>query len=79
MSEVSAESKIVTLLSSLAKVDESVIRNSLDQPNLWDSFAHVEMIITLEEDFGITFSQDEIAEMLTPSVVISYVKKKVMV
>jgi acyl carrier protein len=72
------ESKVVHVLSTVAKVDEAFIKSNLDQPNLWDSFAHVEMIITLEEEFGITFSQEEIGEMLTPAIVISYVKKKVV-
>jgi acyl carrier protein len=28
----------------------------------WDSFAHVKLIIGLEEEFGIKFSIDEVAE-----------------
>jgi acyl carrier protein len=28
----------------------------------WDSFAHVKLIIALEEEFGVKFSIDEVAE-----------------
>ena len=28
----------------------------------WDSFAHVKLIIGLEEEFGVRFSIDEVAE-----------------
>ena len=28
----------------------------------WDSFAHVKLIIGLEEEFGVKFSIDEVAE-----------------
>ena len=31
----------------------------------WDSFAHVKLIIGLEEEFGIHFSIDEVAETKT--------------
>jgi acyl carrier protein len=31
----------------------------------WDSFAHVKLIIGLEEEFGIKFSIDEVAETKT--------------
>jgi acyl carrier protein len=29
----------------------------------WDSFAHINLVIALEQQFGVTFTTDEIAEM----------------
>ena len=29
----------------------------------WDSFNHINLVVTVEEEFGIKFSNDEIAEL----------------
>jgi len=31
----------------------------------WDSVAHVKLILSLEEEFGIRFSEDEVSSMQT--------------
>jgi acyl carrier protein len=45
--------------------DDALQLSMLDSPDTlpqWDSFAHVKLIIGLEEEFGVKFSIDEVAE-----------------
>jgi acyl carrier protein len=43
-------------------IDESTIINELEA---WNSLKHMEFIFCLEEQFGVAFSGDEIAEFRT--------------
>lgn len=48
--------------------DDSLQLSANDSPATipdWDSFAHVKLIIGLEEEFGIKFTVDEVAETKT--------------
>jgi acyl carrier protein len=42
----------------------------------WDSLAHVEIVFTLEDAFGITFDESEIIEMTDSEVLKSLVERK---
>lgn len=44
------------------KVSENLTMN--DIPN-WDSLTHMDMIVSIEEEFKIMLSGDDIAEMIT--------------
>ncbi|HFK3575841.1 TPA: hypothetical protein ACG1NE_002697, partial [Escherichia coli] len=59
-----------------AKKPVSEIIASSNDKGLWDSFTHLELILTLEEEFDIIFEPEEISEMLTPELVISSVEGK---
>jgi len=43
-------------------VDDDTSVTSLQQ---WDSLAHITLILALEEEFGLSFTPDEAAEMLS--------------
>ena len=43
----------------------------------WDSFAHLDIITKLEEEFGVSFTPNEIGNMISLSDTISIVKKKI--
>jgi acyl carrier protein len=42
----------------------------------WDSLAHIEIIFTLEDAFGITFNQAEIIEMTDSEILKAMVERK---
>ena len=42
----------------------------------WDSFQQMNLILSLEEEFDITFSDQEIVEMLSVRIIVEALKKK---
>lgn len=42
------------------EVDDDFSKNNTDQ---WDSFAHLDLIVKLEQEFGISFTPDEIGSI----------------
>lgn len=52
---------------------ESVTRDS--EPT-WDSLKHVELILMLEEHFGIQFSEEEMAALRSSSEIVGAIEKK---
>ena len=45
--------------------DDLVLSDDMSQRTLaeWDSFAHIKLIIGLQEEFGVRFSTDEVADV----------------
>jgi acyl carrier protein len=42
----------------------------------WDSLRHMSLIVALEEEFDITFTDDEMTELLNLELIISVVSEK---
>jgi acyl carrier protein len=72
----------------LAKVAES-IASVLDQPNLvvtmrttaddvegWDSFNHVNIVVAIESQFGITFNAAEVEELRAVGEFVKLIEEK---
>lgn len=57
-------------------IDEINDDASPDTIEKWDSLHHLFLVLALEEHFGITFSEEEIVEMLNYVLVIETLKKK---
>lgn len=60
------ESRIKRVMASVFGIDESQIdeNSSMDTIEEWDSLRQMNLIIALEEEFGIRFSDDETLEAL---------------
>jgi acyl carrier protein len=52
---------------------ESVTRNS--EPT-WDSLRHIELILMLEEHFGVRFSEEEIAALSSTNEIVRSIEEK---
>ncbi len=70
------ENKIIEIISTVTKLEKSYIKENLNTQKLWESITHVEVVIALEEEFDISFSQDEIAQMTTVEKIIELINKK---
>ena len=70
------EEKVINIISSITKIKEDELKNSLDKENLWNSLNRVEIIIAIEDEFDISFSQEEISEMKTISQIYEAIKGK---
>ena len=71
------EEKVINIISSITKIKEDELKNSLDKENLWNSLNRVEIIIAIEDEFDISFSQEEISEMKTISQIYEVIKGKI--
>ena len=70
------EEKVINIISSITKIKEDELMNSLDKENLWNSLNRVEIIIAIEDEFDISFSKEEITEMKTISQIYEAIKGK---
>ena len=58
------ELKLVKIMAPIFEVEESVISEDASPENIetWDSLAHMSLVLALEEEFGIQFTEDQIVE-----------------
>ena len=50
--------------------------SSPDSIENWDSLKHMNLILALEEELNITFSDEEVVEMLSVGIIIETLKEK---
>lgn len=71
------EQKILELMRMVFQtndIDETCSQKNCEQ---WDSMNHLNLIVDLEMEFGISFEPEEIAKMQTFDEVVSIIKSKV--
>ncbi|HIF63058.1 MAG TPA: acyl carrier protein [Deltaproteobacteria bacterium] len=72
MSQLKIEQKVREIMSGIFAVDEADLdeNSSLETVENWDSLQHVNLIMALEEDFGVQIDVDDALEMVSfPEVV----------
>ena len=59
--------KINTILVEMFKVSMEEANKDLGMTDIanWDSLTHMNLIVTIEDEFGIELSGDDIAEMIS--------------
>ena len=64
--------KIKKVVSSVLDIDQSqlTLETGIDNIIQWDSLAHMRIVLALEEEFEVTFSEIEIVEMLSISLIV---------
>ena len=76
----SMENRIKDVMAAVFEipVDEITDESSPDNIESWDSLKHMNLILALEEEFGIGFSDDEIVEMMNYALIKLIMSKKVV-
>lgn len=69
--------QILQIISKIAKKDVESLKVNYDEKAQWNSLARVEIIMTLEDEYDIEFTDDELAEMVTPRIVVEKTLEKV--
>lgn len=74
------ENRIKEIMSIVFETDLSMIDDSASPETIenWDSLKHMNLIAALEEEFKITFSDDEILDMLNYKFILKIVKEKLI-
>jgi len=52
-------------------------QSSMDTLEKWDSLRHMNLVLALEEEFGVSFTDEEIVEMLSVEIIIETLKSSV--
>jgi acyl carrier protein len=65
--------KIIGIFKQIfdTEVTEQSLQTDIEK---WDSLGHLNLIVALEEEFGVLFEPEEIAEMTSVRVIISKVE-----
>jgi acyl carrier protein len=73
------ENKIKNVMSSVFDVNVNEILEDTNPDSLdnWDSMAHMNLIVGLEEEFNILFDEDEITEMLNFKLICLIISEKI--
>lgn len=62
--------KVLQIVSEIAKKDVEELKVRYDERGVWNSLTRVEIIMTLEDEFDIEYTDEEIAQMSTPRLVV---------
>ncbi len=70
------EDRIKSVMSAVFEIstDEINDESSPDSIESWDSLKYINLIIALEEEFGIEFTDSEISEMINFSLIKEIIK-----
>ena len=60
------EVRLKQIFAELFELDPSTIdgTTSIENVERWDSLQHISMIVSVEQEFGVRFSEEEMAELL---------------
>lgn len=72
------EERVLKIVSQVMNISVEQLNedSSPDTVENWDSLQHMNLILALEEEFNITFSDEEIVEMLSVKIIVETLKKK---
>lgn len=77
MSEL--KKRIRDIMSIVFDIEKEQIKDN-SEPGLienWDSLRHMNLIVALEEEFGIVFTDDEMTELLNMELITSIISDKI--
>ena len=67
--------KVVSIVSQVLGVEPAEItdQTSPKEVETWDSLRHMDLVLALEEEFGIRFSDEQILELLNVGTIVQAV------
>lgn len=71
------EEKAIEIMSKISKVSVEELHGNMNTVKLWDSISHVEIILTIESEFGVSFDENDIAQMTTPNKFLNFLSEKI--
>ena len=73
------EDRIKSVMAAVFEVPVDDITDEASPDNIasWDSLKHMNLIVALEEEFGVQFEGDEIVEMINYALIKLIISKKI--
>ena len=71
------DEKVKQVFAQVMEVPVESVNNdsSPDTIGSWDSLSHMNLVLALEQCFNVTFSEEQITEMLNVEIIIATVKE----
>ena len=68
--------RVKAIMAVTFRVDEKLLSDNVEQNDIvnWDSLAHLNLIIALENEFDISFEPEEIRHMTSMNSIIKCIK-----
>lgn len=60
------DEKLSKIICGVLKINNEELAQNVNSKDIWDSMHRVEIFFAVEDEFGIQFSEDEMAEIDTP-------------
>ncbi|MEO1008905.1 MAG: acyl carrier protein [Planctomycetota bacterium] len=64
------------IIADTLGADDIAADASPDSVEAWDSFAHLNIVMALEQSFGVSFDPEEVGELLSPQAFADRVEAK---
>jgi acyl carrier protein len=73
------DEKVKKIMAGIFEIPMETISDDASPDTLeqWDSLHHLYLVLALEENFGISFSEEEIVEMLNLKLILLTLKEKI--
>ncbi len=70
--------KLNTLMADLLRMDSSQVNDELTmaESDVWDSLKHMELIVTLEDEFDLELSPEDIINMMSVKAIREVLERK---
>ena len=70
--------KVKKIVASVFNLEVDSVKDDASPDNIlnWDSLNHMNLIVSLEEEFKIRFTDEEISEMLNLDLIVYTIKQK---
>ena len=69
--------EVLNIVSAFVEVSAADLEARINEEGVWNSLQKVEIVIAIEDEFDITFTQEEIAETNTISQLIDKIQGKI--
>lgn len=73
------DERIKKVMAAVFGIETAQINDGLSPDNLekWDSLTHMTLVVALEEEFEVKFSEEEILEMMNYALVKEIIREKI--
>lgn len=78
MEKPEIEARVRTVFQNLFDVDPASVTTDSSADNVpgWDSMQHLNLITSLEQEFGVSLSDNEVVEMLSFGLIVEILAQK---
>lgn len=73
---MTTEDRVKAVLAGVLEIDADSINDetSIDTVETWDSIRQINLVLALEEEFGVQLSEDQVVDLLSYPIVLETIK-----
>lgn len=76
--DVALQRRVLEILAAMLQVPQAELspESSRDSVERWDSLKHMHVMLALEEEFGVEFSDGELADLASVSAIVDVLRAR---